>query len=143
LYKIRLLSQSVHQTASRLVQPFLQGSPVCFPGVRYLTGLSAVFWHKVRLTISLRTGQVKVRYFIRYSSPGHFSTPTEHHLATFTKGEFSSTNALKSRGGSEPKYLEAWPPPPFPLPFPSSSFFFSVPFLFPPSSSSSFPPPSP
>ena len=26
-----------------------------------------VFWYKVRLTISLKTGQVEVRYIIRYS----------------------------------------------------------------------------
>jgi len=36
------------------------------PGIQYLTEPS-VFWYKVRLTISLKTRQMKVRYFIWYS----------------------------------------------------------------------------
>jgi len=58
--------------------------------VRYLTGPSC-FWHKVRLTISLKTGQVKVRHFLRYSFHSHFSSSVTatFNKILFTKGGFS------------------------------------------------------
>jgi len=56
----------------------------------------STFWYKVRLTISLKTGHVKVPYFIRYSFYRHFSSWMTQHSATFNQRRFSDKSVQKS-----------------------------------------------
>ena len=67
-------------------------------GVQYFTG--APVWYKVRLTVSLKTGPMQVRYFYPVFILRHLSSSVTQHLATFnrilfTKGGFSGTKCTK------------------------------------------------
>ena len=74
--------------------------PATTPGVARSSVFDRFFWCKVRLTISIKTGQVKVRYCVRYLFYRYLSSSMTQHLTTFntilfTKGGFSATNCTK------------------------------------------------
>ena len=77
------------QPVARVVSHLRLGLPV----VWYLTRPDHPrFWYKVRLTISLKTGQVKVEYFIRYSFKRHLSSSVTQLLSVFNKVPFAKCN---------------------------------------------------